>query len=230
MVQVYDWPSGLRVRSPGFQPRGMTVQGPVSLTGGSQSHSVDSGYWIATLAFIPAVTPTAVRVFRALRALLEGGANHIRVPVKDGANAPWPLDGNGRPITSAAAAVFDDDDATFDDGSGFAQPVIAAVLAEDAALRATSVTIDFVNAGTIMGGEYFSIGDRLHVIKAVLAESGTEKTVAIWPPLREAAPAGRDVEFDAPKCRMRLADDAASDLTLDLGRFGFPDLSFVEAF
>lgn len=52
--------------------------------------------------------------------------------------------------------------------------------------------------------------------------------ITFRPPLREAVPAGTNLEFDDPVCRMRLATDSEMDLPLDLGRFSFPTVNFVE--
>jgi hypothetical protein len=220
-----DWPLGLYPRSAAFGARGRIVSGPPSLTGRSQVDAVDAGYWTAMLRGFP-VHKANQRLWRALIARLEAGAAEIRVPVFELAQ-PWPLGPDGEPVTETADVMFDDG-ASFDDGVGFWQPVIAAVTVGAAALRATSLTIDFLYAGEVTGGEYFSAGDRLHVIRSIMAESGTQKTVTIWPPLREAVAAGTELNFDAPVCRMRLADEAAGDLDMEFGIVAFPDLSFVE--
>lgn len=229
-MTIYDWPSVLGPRGVAFNKRGQTVAGPPSLTGRTQVASLDAGYWVAGYRGVNAGGASRVRAYRALTALLEGGAHQIRVPVFDVAQAPWPLDSAGNPITSVSQ-VAHSDDALFSDLTGYAQSSIDAYLTSAAALRATSVAVAFRNAGTRGGGEYFSIGDRLYLVRAVLADDGAGNlTLAIWPPLREAAASGAVLNFDRPVCRMRLASESSADLDLDWGRFGFPDMAFVEVF
>lgn len=224
---IYDWPRNMVPQVPAFNPRGMVVGGPPSLTGRTMVGSVDAGYWTASLRSVVVTKKDQIKAFRALRALLEGGAHHIRVPAFDCYIAPWPVGVDGKAVAKVGPVSFSDG-AGFSDSSTFYQPSIAAVVVGDTALRSTRITVDFLNAGCIEGGEYFSIGDRLYTIKAVIAENDTERTLAIWPPLREAVCEGAPVEFDRPVCRMRLADEAAMDIALEFGRRAFPDLAFVE--
>lgn len=74
---IYDWPSNLHPQGSGFNPRGMTVSGPSSLTGRSQVASIDAGYWVAGVSSVVLTRPDRVKSFRTLRALLEGGAHQI---------------------------------------------------------------------------------------------------------------------------------------------------------
>lgn len=69
------------------------------------------------------------------------------------------------------------------------------------------------------------------------SQSGTHRlitggfpTVTIRPPLREATLIGTRVEFDYPKCVMRLASPDAMDLGLELRTFGRSTVRFVEDF
>lgn len=232
MATVVDWPTCLKPTTPSFSSRGMTISGPPSLTGRTQVVALDAGYWTARLSGIPLHTPDRIRAYRALIAKLEGGAIAVRVPAFDKGRAPWPLDGMGAQIRSSPP-VYHSNGAGYANGVGHRGRVIAAVAASAAAMRSTSIVIDFLYSGEVRGGELFSLGaarDRLHVISAVTAESGTTKTVSIWPPLRETLDAGADIEFDRPVCRMRLADEAQGDFALNANRRGTGELSFIEVF
>lgn len=206
----------------------MTVSGPPSLTGRVQVGSLDSGIWIADYRSLT-IYHGNLRLYRAVRAQMEGGAVDVVVPVFYNAQAPWPLGPNGDPVRFSPPVWFDDG-AGFDDCSGMWQPVIAAYIAADAGLRATSIVIDFQHAGEVTGGEYFSIGDRLHVIRKVTDVSGTDHTVSIWPPLRAPVTTGTELNFDRPHCLMRLASESSGDIDMDRGRLGSSDLQFVETF
>ncbi|MBD3847114.1 hypothetical protein IED13_15500 [Bosea sp. SSUT16] len=132
----------------------------------------------------------------------------------------------------------------------------AVSLAASAALRATQVALN-VTGAELMGGHYFSIGERLHQVKEVVsgpvappflnqlatdspwddripwadAVAGTSLyTVTITPPLRAAAAAGTGASLSNLVLRCVLRDAADGDLELDLGRLGSPSLALVEDF
>jgi hypothetical protein len=228
-MAVYDLPSRLRARRIAFDDRGMAVAGPPSMTDRTMINSLDAGYWVADLELATLSPGEDVKVFRQLRALLEGGANQLRVPVFDGGRAggqaPWAYDG-GTPITAVSNVTFSDG-ALFADGTEFYQQPITVELTAPAALRAIEIAVEVSQAGEIMGGEYFSLGDRLHVIRQVLAVESTTQTWRVWPPLREAHAAGEQLNFARPVCRMTLTSPAS----LTLGRLWMasPTLSFIEA-
>lgn len=69
------------------------------------------------------------------------------------------------------------------------------------------------------------------------SQSGTHRvvtggfpTVTIRPPLREATAAGTRVEFDYPKCIMKLASPDAMDLALERRLYGSATVKFIEDF
>ena len=229
MVTVHYMPSALKARGIAFNPRGMTITGPVSLSGRSQVAAYDAGYWMATLDVATLGQGDDVLAFRALRAEMEGGANHVLVPAFDQGQAPWPAAGG------QAANENDDiawsDGVFFSDGSGWFKPAIIVNVAADAALRATSLVVDIVTAGTLKAGMYFSlVGGGMHVIRSILASSGSQRTLHIWPPLRAPAITGRRCEFERPVCRMRLVSDQEADLALGRLWMAQPSMTFVEAF
>lgn len=227
-MTVYPWPAALEARGVAFNPRGQIVGGAPTLTGQGQLASIDAGFWVATIDIATLDSGVLVKTFRALRARLEGGAHQLKVPVFDDGQVPYPIAGG------AAANAFKEqrysDGTLHTDGHGFYRPSIVVALSADADLRATSLSATVTTAGTISGGEYFSIGDRLYVIKEVLTSSGSARTFAIWPPLRAAAPSGTRLNFEAPVCRMRLATER--DMDLALGRLwrAQPAVAFIEEF
>lgn len=229
MTDTLRWPRALAPRTVAFNPRGMTISGPIALNGQSQVVAGDAGYWVATLGLLSIATPGAIKKFRALRAQLDGGASHILVPAFDKKSAPWPYAG-GPPENENQPQQWSDG-AGFSDGSAWYNPAILIYLAEAAELRAGRIVIDIANAGAVEGGEYFSlVGGGMHVVKRVVSASGTERTIDIWPPLRGAVPAGRRCEFERPVCKMRLLSDEEMDLSLRRGRHGMAEMNFIEVF
>lgn len=222
-----QWSDILRPRLVSCEPVPRSRSGGVSLTGQEQTVTSDAGVWGIRYVDIPIRRADQVRVYRAIAARLNGRAGSILVPVYDCRQTPWPVVA-GKRVTSYGS-LSHSDGSLFSDRSGYRQPVIVAYLAAEAALRATTLTVGISYGAALQGGEHFSIGERLYRIASVQPGMGGLVTVQVWPPLREAAPAGAALEFDRPVCRMRLASDDAMPLDLDLGRFAGPTVSFVEA-
>jgi len=225
---IYDWDRSFAPQSIGFFKRGMTIGGTPSLTGFVQVGQIDAGHWRATMSNIPTGEPSGIKAFRALSGKLEGGGNLIRVPVFDDEQRPWPLSG-GVPVAATAATEYTDG-SRFTDGTGFKEGTVRITLNGNAEINSTQISVTIGTAGTISGGEYFTLGERLHVIREVLSVSGSNQTWWVWPKLRQTYASGSFLNFDTPTCLMRLDDEGADDLTVQYGIWGFPQMSFVEAF
>jgi hypothetical protein len=98
---------------------------------------------------------------------------------------------------------------------------------EAALAGARTVTIAYSGAGTPLAGMYFGIGGAaLYLANAITDNGNGTLTIGFSPGLRFAAAIGTVVDFEKPKCVMRLmADDGAraktgvdwtADTTLDL--------------
>lgn len=214
------WPAAVRIIKAPFNPRGMSVGGPPTMGGITPLTEYDSGFWTASVQVAALGPGGPVKAFRALRARLGGGANQVLVPVVDKAQTPWP---NG--VSGTNAGLPFSDGMFFKGGVGFFNPAITVALAADLALRATALTPTVTTAGDISGGEYFSLGDRLYVIREVLDNGDW----AIWPPAREAVAAGTRLNFDRPACRMQLATEQGMDLGNAMPWQAADAIDFVEA-
>jgi len=192
------------------------------------------GLWRAELGSIPVRTKAQVHAWRALEALLDSGATQLILPMCDKRYFPVPVV-EGVPLYAYGPVTLDDG-TLLSDGTGIAQPVVVAYVTEGADLRATSLKILFVQGAALQGGEHFSIrhgnlGDRLYRIAQVRIEPVTGYSqVTIRPPLREAVPAFTQLQFDAPKCVMRIANAESMKLALQQRKWGSPTASFVESF
>ncbi|QOG20467.1 hypothetical protein [Bradyrhizobium sp. SEMIA] len=172
----------------------------------------------------------ATLLWRAVRQICNGGVTPIVVPRNDALFVPWPS-GLAR---NEYGDVTHGDGALFSDGVGYYQPTIDIAAAAAADLRATSLDINIALADDLMGGEAFSIehstkGWRLYEIKTVTMASDTEATITFNPPLREAVDAETPLEFDRPRCLMRLAQPASMNLTVQPWTFNAASVDFVEA-
>ncbi len=229
MAQIlHDWDQSLAPQSASFAKRGLANKSPASLTGLVQTGQIDSGHWQATLNGVPVSQADGIKAFRALAGTLAGGAGIMRVPVFDKEQRPFPLVG-GVPVGEAATTEFTDG-SRFTDTTGFKELAVGIAMAVGASRGATKIDVTIATAGTIRGGEYFSIGERLYIIRQVISVSGADQSWWIWPRLRQAVVAATALNFDAPTCLMRLQAESADDLRTQWGIWAFANLSFVEAF
>ncbi len=167
-------------------------------------------------------------LWRAVRQICDGGVNSLVVPRNDALFRPWPA-GLSQSIVSS---VPHSDESFFDDDTGYYQSVID-VTAAAAPKRATSLLLTLNYCGQLMGGESFSIdhpimGWRLYEIATVDANSSFA-AITFNPPLREAIEDDTRLEFDRPRCTMRLAKTSSMDLTVQPWTFNNASVDFIEA-
>ena len=217
-----------------WELEGSTLQSGPTASGQTPVYRSDGGgRWKSELSDISLWTPTHRRVWRAMTTICDGGAQPIIVPVTETIDAPWPVVGGQ--LQRSTPDLAHSDNTFFSDGTGFGENVINATLYLDVALRDTTVFLTFSTGGPPMGGEYFSVNHpisrwRLYRIGTVRPFGSTVWQCTIKPPFREAIGAGADVEFDHPRCVMRLAETNSLDTTLEPYFFGRPSAAFVEAF
>lgn len=210
----------------GTSSAGQTDQGTlpiITLSGG--------GYWMAKLNDIQPVDDLdSVRLFRAMRIIADGGSAIIIVPRHD-VLQPWPVVA-GVQITSYSP-VTHDDGTYLSDGTGYAQDVID-ITSGAAALRATSMNVTINNGSALQGGETFSIthdviGEHLYEIGGVFDNGDGTYEIQYRPPLRGAIASGTRLNFDQPRCCMRLS--AQDAMAFKLGSYPYlpQSVTFIEA-
>lgn len=220
--------------------------GGVAAAGGQTAANVSTlvrsdggGFWTCSMADVslsgaPGRTgrdrqKVSTLLWRAVRQLCNGGVSNIVVPRNDALFRPWP-EGIAQ---TGGLSVPHDDEAMFDDGVGYYQSAID-IVAAAAARRATSIEIALNEAGELLGGESFSIehatyGWRLYEIKTVDVDGG-EGVITFNPPLREAITDDTQLEFDRPRCVMRLVQPSSMNLTVAPWTFNTASVDFIEAF
>lgn len=217
-----------------FALAGSSIGSGASASGQEPATSFDGGgRWKATMTDVSLRTADQVRAWRALAAICDGIAQPIIVPMCDKRHFPAPLVNGVRLIS--LDDVPHDDNSPFDDDTEYVSDVVNASLTNAGTLRDTAITISMTVGGDLMGGEYFSIDHetlrwRLYELRTVLDNGDGTWDCTIRPPLRGNVDAGTALQFDRPKCVMRLATPDAMDLTLSLRKFGRPTVNFVEAF
>lgn len=210
------------------------IVGNTAGVGQTSSAAVDvrsdgGGLWVASLNNIRFMDASDALLWRAVRQACNGGVTPIVVPRNDIAFVPWPagsIDGTDYLPHS--------DTSLFDDGAGYHQPSIDVTVAAPAALRATALVMDLNLCGALQGGEAFSIehptmGWRLYEIATVEMLTATQAEVTFNPPLREAVAADDYLEFDRPRCLMKLQNAAAMDLNVTTWPFSLASVKFIEA-
>jgi hypothetical protein len=215
-------PTSLRVR-----PIGAAASGGRSMAGIEQLGALSGGgLWSITFGEVNLWAREKFMAWRALEAALDSGATPILVPLGDRRHAP---------VTSPPVSLAFDDDALWDDGSGWTASEVTATTTADAALRATSLTFAFAGPVDLVGGEFLSVlhagglGWRLYQIVRLTDNGGGSYTAVIRTPLRAAVASGTPLNFEAPRCVCRLDGDPGT--VLDMLRFGAGGpVSFVETF
>lgn len=190
------------------------------------------GWWTMQAERIIMRTDSWARVWRAIRAIGDGGSTELIVHRHD-LFTPWPTV-NGQLVT-AYDAVPHDDGTTHDDGTGYVDTVIVVSLASDVPLRAVEISLDIELCGTLQGGECFTVvhetmDARLYEIAQIQDQTSTTATVTIRPPWREESPAGTLLDFDRPRCVMRVPSPADMNETLDRVHLTPHSVKFEEAF
>lgn len=220
-------PSEFFPRDIAFHLENVSRSGGVATNGQERVVASDAGRWKARLIQCPVMTDDQILAFRGWLFGMQGRAGTCLVPVfGEERRANWPRDELGRVVSPETARRNRLDGTQFADPAEPAQTQISARLRTAAPRRATTLQIELLQGSPIRPGQYFSFNGRLHVITAALGG----EAYAIRPPLREAAGQGWFLNLSAPVCEMRLASDDSGELELQLGRWGFVDLEFVEAF
>lgn len=197
------------------------ISGGTALNGEEDVIATDGGgRWFFELTEPYLDDVPVAKAWRASAAYLDGGARPIIVSLCDCRYQP----------TSGFSQVPHSDGAPFSDDSEYTQGSASVTLAASAALRATSIQVEIESLPEdLIGGEKFSIRhatmlDRWYEI----AEVRDDGWLTIRPPLREATPAGAELNFDDPRCVMRLDGEMRSPTTL--GFIDSPGARFVEHF
>lgn len=209
---------------------GAFIDGGQSVFGESQTRRMDGGgRWFAELNSVQLLTNAASQLYEAL--LLDWNNGNEKVIVH---RIATPL------IVGGSTLVTFSDTTTFSDGTSLVSGEVNAEFTASAALRATEISVRVWGARAFMGGEPFTIIhptmlDRLYGAARILTSSTvgeyTDYTLRISPPLREAVTSGTLVDFNLPRCLMRV-DLTADDMwpTYEPPFFARTSLRFSETF
>lgn len=200
------------------------MSGGVALNGVEDVIATDGGgSWYADLGNADQYTRNRVMAWRAFKSAIRYGADPFIFPVCDRRHQP----------TITIPAVPHSDGTSFSDDTLYLGADGDAELTADAALRATQITISMALARRLIGGERFTIRhptmrERCYQVGKLSELTDTTATVQFHPPLREAATAGTKIDFQNPRCVMRL--DGAMRAPLAGPRWATGSARFVEDF
>jgi hypothetical protein len=180
---------------------GQSLDSGRSVSGASSVNPTMRGYWTVQATMLIAGADALLQ-FQAFLAGMEGRIGTTLVPVESWVRA---LDRDGHLTTQRFVASMVEG-ATFEHWGFEAEPVVQAVVAEAAALRATRLRFALGDTTGLRPGQYFSIGERMYWAQRVWQDAGGH-VVQFQPPLREAVPTGAAMVLDRVQCRMRLADE-----------------------
>lgn len=218
-------------RSRPFTPRdfrwrlaGHIIQGPERMGLPPVMGTTEGGgWWTAELNSPPFNDPVHHRAVRALALKLRGG-RVVDVPFTDPA-----------PLGSTVVTGFSDG-TSFTDGTGFSGGTASATLEMAASLRADEATVRVTSGHIIRPGHAFSLfrsverGSELHMVDEVSDLGGGLFEITFGPNLRQGYPAGAALDFNEPRCAMRLVDpDGGLWPSVEIGGFAKVEMKFAEA-
>jgi hypothetical protein len=175
-----------------------------------------------------------------IAARLNGSHRFVNVPFLTDWTGPFGVDAQNVP-TPIISGIPHSDGTLFSDGSGYSQPTVWGEITEAAGLNAGVVKLQLFGAARLIRhSEWFSIynetkGWRAHRVWEIrdVNDPNAESpiyTLAVEPPLRQAAIAGQRLEFARPRCAMKFP----AGFTVPYQAEGFmqsqPSFEFTEAF
>ena len=198
--------------------------------GESQTRRTDGGgRWFAEFNDVQVLTTAQIQLYEAL--LLDWNNGNEKVVVH---RLAGPL------LAGGDVEVTFSDDTTFSDGSSLISGEVNAEFTAAAVLRATEISIRVWGASAFQGGEALTVvhptmKDRLYGVARVLTSTTvgeyTDYTLRISPPLREAVADGDHIDFNRPRCVMRVnVSDENLWPTFEPGFYARTSIRFSETF
>lgn len=219
------WPkSVLKIGGCEFIEETFSRSGGTSLENSETITQTDLGKWRAELGPIPLYYPNEWRVWRGIATYLNGRSGIVAVPANAKFTAPYV---NG--IPSEPSLTPHSDGSTFSDGTQYRTRSIDLKMSTAAVLGATVVSIQSVNAGDDLTGIRFSYQYAMYQTGELINKTGDVWQMRIFPAIRQAIPAGADLECDDPMCLMRLESDTEMSVRETPNRLATPTIRLVEA-
>jgi len=201
-----------------------TISGGTSLSGVEDVIATDGGgHWYADLGNADLYSRDRVMLWRAFKAALHGGVDAFIFPVCDIRHQP----SRGRLLAPHSDGAGFSDETLYENGDCGAETTV------DLPLRSTQATISMALGKPLIGGERFTINHpdhraRCYQIGQIFEQTETGARFQFHPPLREAVSAGTEVDFNDPRCVMRINGNMSAPLAGP--RWATGSVSLVEDF
>jgi hypothetical protein len=217
MAMIHFHPCQFDFQDQDIRREGLTSSGGTSLSGYEDVIRTDGGgFVIAEFTNGETWERQDTLAWRALTDAMDGGAVAVVVHFCDRLHQP----------VGDRVAVPHSDDTSFSDDTLYVSSGASASALAPAALRATSLRMTIISELPLLAGEWFTIvhpnwGERAYRVINIDGD-----TIQFRPPLREAITSGTPLDFDDPRCRMRLS--GAPGNPTNMGRFQTVTARFVE--
>lgn len=215
-VTIGRWPAALLAPSEWqWRLAGAALSGGQPISGAPQTADISTGgWWVCEWQVGILRTAEQHSQHRALLGQLTSGVQLIEVPVID-ILQPWP-GGSGDPANLTA----DPSGAPIDADPGLGEITVDNIVAQLAAAAympaypapatpPNQAQIEISAGAALQGGEYFTVigpsgAPRLHMVTSILSVAGNVSTVTVVPPFRENMAAATAVDFNEPRCTMKV--------------------------
>ena len=215
---------------------GASIEAGISQSGLSSAVDISGGGFVAikySNVQLSNAGATQLKYWSQLRGQLVGGVRQITVPFLIDFMQPRPA------IGYDYADFACTDGLTTTDGFGTTDMRPLTTCAGALALNAGQVTFSYPTSVAITGGEWFDLlhatkGYRSYEITDVISSSvvgsNTSYVVAIRPTIREITASGAVMNFERPRCNMRLEPGTDMPFDIESAWVSRPEVSFIEAF
>ena len=183
----------------------MSRTGGRTLGGVERATQTDTGYWQAEIEFLIR-DRNAWKVWKAIETELNGRTGVVAILMNEKHSAPYVGGIESRPVITNHS-----DGTSFSDGAGYRTRSIDLKMGSAAPVGSTVVTLEAVNAGDDLTGVTFSYQYAAYETGSLISKSGDLWQMRVFPPIRQAIPAGADLECDDPMCLMHLMTDTGMD-------------------
>lgn len=227
MPDIIPWPCDMRRVHAEYFIKWTTRSVGFSLAGHEQIVAPNAGVWEVSVTFPREFDAVSVRQFEAKVARMRGRFNIADLCLCD----PLKFGAEDNP-----AQIGFTDGTWFTDGTGFTDPAMTGggsqpvLTSAAAAAGATTISVDLVGPPEIpqmRQGHMFSVNGYLYRVVWAVADG----SMGIEPPLREAIPAGTQLQTDPPHFYGRFATDEEGRRMREYLKWGEQvTVRFVEAF
>lgn len=212
-----------------FQVIGGTVEGLRAIVGDSPDRLPlgRGGLWRVEMHEVFLETREEWATWRAIRARQRNGGAAIVVPLVHRPYFAQPL--------LPAEPVPHSDGTPFSDGSLYQGWAIDGTVLESVGHASVMLKVRVLNAEPMLGAEPFTIvhslaGERLYEVIGLTSSAGpggaTDYEFRINPPLRQSVTVGEHVDFNTPRCLMRLESPNGMEVEEDI--VSFPSVAWLE--